>query len=133
MIESHSNQCSVDDIESDVFEELLTFIYTGKSPKAQSMAQKLLAVAEKYEILELKDICEEFIFKDLTNENAIQSLINADKYNAMKVLDKIIDYIVINLPFICEIAAIQWKTFITENPELIHKIFKAIAKKHPIV
>jgi hypothetical protein len=34
---SHSNQCSVDDTESDVFEELLTFIYTGKLPKAQSM------------------------------------------------------------------------------------------------
>jgi hypothetical protein len=29
MIENHSNKCSIDDIESEVFEELLTFIYIG--------------------------------------------------------------------------------------------------------
>jgi speckle-type POZ protein len=44
-IESQSNRCTIDDIESEVFEELLTFIYTGNAPKAQTMVEKLLAAA----------------------------------------------------------------------------------------
>jgi hypothetical protein len=31
MIEKNVNECKIDDIESDVFQELLSFIYTGKS------------------------------------------------------------------------------------------------------
>jgi speckle-type POZ protein len=139
MIESHSNKCSIDDIESEVFGELLTFIYTGKSPKAQSMAHKLLAAAEKYEILELEDldnsknICEDLVFIDLTVDNAIQSLKIADKYNANKILDKIVEFIVINLPFVRKVSGIEWQTFIAENPKINFKIFKAIAKKVPMV
>jgi len=48
MIESQTNRCVTNDMESDVFEELLTFIYTGKSAKINSMCYKLLAAAEKY-------------------------------------------------------------------------------------
>jgi speckle-type POZ protein len=105
MIESHLNQCIIDDIESHVFEELLTFIYIANAPKAQSMAHKLITAAQKYEILDLKDICEDFIFKDLTNENAIQSLITADKYNATKLLNKIIEFIAIN--FFSQLSTFQ--------------------------
>ncbi len=63
IIESHLNQCIIDDIESHVFEELLTFKYTANAPKAQSMAHKLLTAAQKYEILDLKDIVKTLYLK----------------------------------------------------------------------
>ncbi len=88
MIESRVNQCIIDDIESDVFEELLEFIYTGKLTNRKSNVFQLLAAAEKYEVLDLKYICEDMIFNEITIENAIQTLINAHKYSATKVLDK---------------------------------------------
>jgi hypothetical protein len=103
------------------------------------MAHKLLAAAEKYEILELEDldnsknICEDLVFIDLTVDNAIQSLKIADKYNANKILDKIVEFIVINLPFVREVSGIEWQTFIAENPKINFKIFKTIAKKVPMV
>jgi speckle-type POZ protein len=134
IIESHSNQCIIDDIESDVFEQLLTFIYTANAPKAQSMAHKLIAAAEKYEILDLKRICEHFIFKDLTNENAIQSLLIADKYNGNNILNKIIEFIANNFESILNISVIEWEKFIVENPKLVTKILKTITKKRePII
>jgi hypothetical protein len=71
------------------------------------MAHKLLAAAEKYEILELKHICEDLVFIDLTVDNAIQSFKIADKYNANKILDEIIEFIVINLPFVFEVSGIE--------------------------
>jgi hypothetical protein len=50
MIEKNVNECKIDDIESNVFQELLSFIYTGKSAKIKSMARKLLIASEKYNI-----------------------------------------------------------------------------------
>jgi hypothetical protein len=129
MIESHVNKCVIQDVEFEVFEELLTFIYTGKSPKAYSIADKLIAAAEKYEILDLKEICEDIVFNCITNQNAIQRLITADKYNAMKSIDKIIDFIVENLPLILKDSTIEWKKFIVENPDLVLKIFEALGEK----
>jgi speckle-type POZ protein len=129
MIESHSNQYIIDDIESDVFEELLTFIYTGNSPKTQTMVEKILAAAEKYEILEIKDFCANIIFKDIKNENAIQSLTIADKYKATKLFDKIIEFIANNFQSILNISYKEWEKFIVENPKLVTKIFKTMAKK----
>jgi speckle-type POZ protein len=128
-IESQSNRCTIHDIESEVFEELLTFIYTGNAPKAQTMIEKLLAAAEKYEILEIKDFCAIIIFKDIKNENAIQSLIIADKYNVLKLLDKIIEFIAHNFQSILKISYNEWKKFTVENPKLVTKIFKIMAKK----
>jgi speckle-type POZ protein len=129
MIECHVNKCVIQDVEFEVFEELLTFIYTGKSPKAYSMADKLIAAAEKYEVLELKEICEDIVFNGITNQNAIQSLITAEKYNAVKSIDKIIDFIAENLPLILKESTIEWKQFIVENPNLVLKIFEALGEK----
>jgi speckle-type POZ protein len=129
MIECHVNKCVIQDVEFEVFEELLTFIYTGKSPKAFSMADKLIAAAEKYEVLDLKEICEDIVFNGITNQNAIQSLITAEKYNAMKSIDKIIDFIAENLSLILKESTIEWKQFIVENPNLVLKIFEALGEK----
>jgi hypothetical protein len=128
-IESQSNRCTIHDIESEVFEELLTFIYTGNAPKAQTMVEKLLAAAQKYEIFEIKDFCANIIFKDMKNENAIQNLIIADKYNATKLLDKIIEFIANDFESILNTSYKDWEKFIVENPKLVIKIFKTMTKK----
>jgi hypothetical protein len=94
------------------------------------MVEKLLAAAQKYEILEIKDFCANIIFKDIKNENAIQRLIIADKYNATKLLDKIIAFIAVNFQPILKISYKEWEKFIVENPKLVTKIFKTMAKKH---
>jgi speckle-type POZ protein len=106
---------------------LLTFIYTGKALNAQSIASQLLAVAEKYEMLKFKDICGDILFNDMKIETAIQALLFADRYNATQLLDKTIEFIVINLQFICNLS--EWKTLIAGNPLLIGKILESFAKK----
>jgi hypothetical protein len=133
MEESRDNQCVIHDIECDVFEELLKFIYTGIRPKVDSMAKKLLVAAEKYEILDLKSICEDIIFRDITIENAIQTLIFADRHMATKLIDKIIDFIVINLSLFPKSSREELQKFITENPKLVLKIFDTIGQKSLLI
>jgi hypothetical protein len=89
------------------------------------MARKLLIASEKYNISELKSICEGVIYNDLNSENAIESLLLADKYNAIDLRDKIINFIANNLPTIRETTP-DLRLFIDKNPDLVVKIFGAI-------
>lgn len=41
------NRVDISDVEPDVFREMMVFIYTGKAPNLEKMADNLLAAADK--------------------------------------------------------------------------------------
>lgn len=41
------NRVDISDVEPDVFKEMMGFIYTGKAPNLEKMADCLLAAADK--------------------------------------------------------------------------------------
>lgn len=47
MEERKQNRVTISDVEHDVLKEMLRFIYTGKSPNLEKMADDLLAAADK--------------------------------------------------------------------------------------
>lgn len=47
MAERKQNRVAISDVEHDVLKEMLRFIYTGKSPSLEKMADDLLAAADK--------------------------------------------------------------------------------------
>ena len=47
MEESKTNKVKIDDVQEDVLEEVLRFIYTGRAPNMEKMADELLAAADK--------------------------------------------------------------------------------------
>ncbi|KAM6913393.1 LOW QUALITY PROTEIN: speckle-type POZ protein [Lycodopsis pacificus] len=47
MEESKKNRVEINDVEPDVFKEMMCFIYTGKAPNLDNMADDLLAAADK--------------------------------------------------------------------------------------
>lgn len=69
-------------LESEVLQEVLTFIYTDKAPRLDEMPEKLLGAADYYQLIKLKHMCEESLPKKLTSENAIKILELADLYSA---------------------------------------------------
>ena len=62
MTESKSNQIEIPDIEPTVFEALLKFLY-GSIPYVRESEEwmELLVAADKYNVRELKDLCESII------------------------------------------------------------------------
>ncbi|KAF0033310.1 hypothetical protein F2P81_015600 [Scophthalmus maximus] len=46
--ESEENRVEINDAEPDVFKETMCFIYTGKAPNLDKMADDLLAANDKY-------------------------------------------------------------------------------------
>ncbi|XP_044010263.1 chaoptin-like [Aphidius gifuensis] len=57
--ENEKDEVVIEDIDEDIFEEFLHYIYTGESPNIDKMPMELLAVAEKYQVNCLKNICED--------------------------------------------------------------------------
>ncbi|XP_045072366.1 speckle-type POZ protein-like A, partial [Coregonus clupeaformis] len=47
MEESKKNRVDISDVDPDVFKEMMGFIYTGKAPNLEKMADNLLAAADK--------------------------------------------------------------------------------------
>ena len=47
MVESRSGIITIQDIEPEVFEDLLQFIYTCKAPNIEENAEELLIAADK--------------------------------------------------------------------------------------
>ncbi|XP_054164954.1 speckle-type POZ protein B-like [Oppia nitens] len=97
-IEKNNNEVVIDDIESDVFDQFLNYLYTGKCNKLDEMIDKLLYVADKYMVSSLKTICLNLIYLQINGRNALQTLklfqdFGADRELMKKVSESIAENI----------------------------------------
>jgi speckle-type POZ protein len=75
--ENITNQVVIEDIEPEVFQELLRFIYTGRlsSPVTlDTMATRLFVAADKYLLDRLKSECEIHLLRRMSADNCIEFL-----------------------------------------------------------
>ncbi|XP_044005617.1 speckle-type POZ protein B-like [Aphidius gifuensis] len=114
--ENEKDEVVIEDVEEDVFEEFLHFIYTDESPKTNKMPMELVAVAEKYQVNCLKNICEEVIYETINFDNIASILVCSDKYNLKKLNDKCLKFMKKNLRAV-----------------LLNETFQVDQKKHPEV
>jgi speckle-type POZ protein len=71
-----SGNVEVDDIDADVFQEVLRYLYTG-SPQSTAMdvmAPALLAAADKYLLDKLKTRCETHLIRQMSSQNCLDLL-----------------------------------------------------------
>ncbi|XP_065204073.1 speckle-type POZ protein-like [Planococcus citri] len=91
--ESRENHIIITDIEQNIFEEMLRYIYTGKTENLNGLAYELLPVADKYDLRDLKTMCEQALSQILSAENAAAILILADMHSAKKLKSYTIQFI----------------------------------------
>ncbi|XP_052004356.1 speckle-type POZ protein-like A isoform X2 [Xyrauchen texanus] len=143
MEESKKNRVDITDVEPEVFKEMMGFIYTGKAPNLEKMADNLLAAADKYALERLKVMCEEALCNSLSVENVADTLILADLHSAEQLKAQAIDFInrcsVLrqlgckdgknwnsnHATDIMETAG--WKSMIQSHPHLVAEAFRALA------
>uniref|UniRef100_A0A8C5RXJ7 Speckle type BTB/POZ protein like n=1 Tax=Laticauda laticaudata TaxID=8630 RepID=A0A8C5RXJ7_LATLA len=143
MEESKKNCVEINDVDPDVFKEMMRFIYTGKAPNLEKMADSLLAAADKYALERLKIMCEEALCSNLSVENVADILILADLHSAEQLKAQAIDFInrcsVLRqlgckdgknwnnsqATDITETAG--WKSMIHSHPHLVAEAFRALA------
>lgn len=113
MEERKQNRVAITDVDHEVLKEMLRFIYTGKAPNLEKMADDLLAAADKvrkhetrnfmivllthlhpqYALEKLKVMCEEALCVNLSVETAAETLILADLHSADQLKAQTIDFI----------------------------------------
>lgn len=83
-----SDKGIMNDISKDAFKEFLRFIYTGGVEKLKQHALELLKIADKYEVDDLKSICELHLMTNLTESDAVDLFTCAHKYRCNADLKK---------------------------------------------
>uniref|UniRef100_A0A4W4ETJ2 SPOPL protein n=1 Tax=Electrophorus electricus TaxID=8005 RepID=A0A4W4ETJ2_ELEEL len=143
MEESKKNRVDISDVDPDVFKEMMGFIYTGKAPNLERMADSLLAAADKYALERLKVMCEEALCSGLSVDNVADTLILADLHSAEQLKTQAIDFInrcsVLrqlgskdgknwNSNHAADIMETPgWKSMIQSHPHLVAEAFRALA------
>ncbi len=82
--EARTSVVEIEDTDSGTMEAFLRFLYTGELdfPASLDNAERLLSVAEKYDVKSLKSWCEEGISRLTDASNAVRVVGMADRYRA---------------------------------------------------
>ena len=102
MSESKSDRVSISEIDPNVFESVLKYIYGGSHLVAADNVESLLQAANLFQITRLKSECELFLLEELSIENCIGFWLTGTTFACAKL------------------EQTSW-TFITENFEHVRK------------
>jgi speckle-type POZ protein len=89
----NQNVLELKDLEFEVAEEMINFIYDGKVGDMEKYAKPLLDIADKFGIDRLKVYCQKYFYGMLSVENAIETLKFSAKCHAKKLKQETIEYI----------------------------------------
>lgn len=125
--ESIKNRVEVNDMEPEVFKEMLCFIYTRKATNPHRMLHDLLAAADKYHLEHLKVMCEEALSSNLSTENAVEILILADLHSVHQLKHKHwISFINCHVSHVLETS--RWKSLVVTYPHLVAEAYGSLPK-----
>lgn len=125
MAESKLNIVTITDVEPEVFDVMLRFIYTDSVENLKDMALKLLQVADKYDLEKLKILCEESLGRNLSEETALETLAYADLYRAEQLKSMTLDYIAKHVGLL---KTAEWKELGKTNFELANEVTLELLK-----
>jgi speckle-type POZ protein len=101
MREASSGLVVIEDMELQAFKAMLHFMYTDTVPELDleleavaTMAQHLLAAADRYGLDRLKVICENKLSGGITVETAATTLALAEQHNCLHLKAKCVEFIV---------------------------------------
>ena len=124
--ENKKNRIEIPDLEPQVFKTMMGFIYTGKAPDLHSSkADAVLAAADKYGLVHLKNMCERTLCRDLSVENAAHTLIVADRQGAVHLKTQALDFITAHASEVSETSS--WKTVVNSSPHLLAELYGSLA------
>ncbi|XP_073814372.1 speckle-type POZ protein-like [Musca autumnalis] len=94
--ESKTNRIRIDDMDADVIEEMLKYIYTGGNIP-QKLAAELFMAANKYSLLDLQILCEEILINTMEIATVADILFLADRHSNERLKTKAVQFIVNNI------------------------------------
>ena len=123
MQESLNNRIEIDDIDPEVIKEMLVYIYSSRVPKINEMAGDLLYVADKYQLDELKALCEQHLTYSLQVDNASRIIQLAFTHNAPQLKKNAVQFIAKNT---AEVRATEEWAEVKQGNEILDELIEAM-------
>ena len=127
MKEAALNRVDIVDIEPDIFQAVLRFIYTDQVDLTVDNCKNLLAASNHYFLDLLKWKCETFMAADLAIENCTETLLLADLYDATELKKSAINFIRNSSALVMKTDG--WKNLLKNcRPEFLHDVIKGLVQ-----
>jgi len=124
MKEKQTKKIDIEDATPELVAEMLNFIYTGtiSNNQLEEMASGLLGVANKYQLNDLKNMCEDKLCATLEVSNSIEYLVIGDLHNAFKLKQFACALVAENISKIVDTDV--FKDLLRQQPDLAWEVIK---------
>lgn len=123
--ENETGEIAIDDIDKDTIKDILEYIYSGDMKELKmEKALSAYAAAEKYDINNVKELCSEFIVRNLSVECVCDVIKFGELYQNEKIGLRAREYFKENVRKI--IKTDKWTTFAKENHDISIELFGCV-------
>jgi len=128
MEEKKSGRIVVEDLDVDVVQGMLEFIYSGHVKDIKLKASGLLAAADKYDLTLLKQLCVTSLCLNIDSSNVLDMLVLSEVYNEPTLRSLSLAFTTEHTKKILELSDLKLK--LKNHPELLAEMYKSLAKKY---
>jgi len=126
MKEMRTGSVEIKNMRPEVLERLLGYIYTGYTSYVKTLAKELLASADQYQILKLKELCELELCLNINVKNCIELLVLGDMYQASTLRIKALGFVSQNMD---KIDLSECKKTLISHPQLLFEVMEMLLPK----
>lgn len=118
LVECQTRTVTIADLDLDVFNQLLVYLYTGKAPELESelITQSLYEAADKYAVEPLKNECVEVLLTRIELSNVVDMLVWSHHRSIPKLVEASMKFVASNGRQLC--FQPQWMELMTTYPDL---------------
>ncbi|XP_043276645.1 BTB and MATH domain-containing protein 43-like [Venturia canescens] len=120
MKEQKKKDVKVIDTDAEVFVKFLSYLYTGELTDLEKMVEKMIVLADYYEVDHLKTTCENLMLANLCEKNSVQYVILASELCCSALKNKALEMIRNNRTIL--------ETVLEENHETLSRLKQILSK-----
>ncbi|RCN51624.1 BTB/POZ domain protein, partial [Ancylostoma caninum] len=125
MIEAREGIIDIQDAKYESVRAMVEFMYTGSMDTVDANSvDEVLAIADKYEVLPLKEQCERIISNTINQKNITSIAVFADTYSAVLLKQAVIRYLTVHHKNI--IRTPEWRAMKKDRYELANELLEAV-------
>nr|CAD2166239.1 unnamed protein product [Meloidogyne enterolobii] len=127
MLEAQNGEINIADSSHECFLAMLKYFYSGEVDKVslEKFPEELFAIAEKYQVLPLKQVCERFMASGIDAKNFGKRFLYAGVHGLPMVERACVDFISANRKKF--LASNEWKEFEAEYKEMADHLLISVA------
>jgi len=100
--EHEDNYVNIEDIDSDIFDVFLRFLYSGQVDQLAEICLDLLVAADKYDVQPLREICIQHMATNISVDNAVEVLALAERHSVEPIKSLALQFIKTNFANVVE-------------------------------